>query len=114
MKKTLMLLCALLLCGFFMSTESALAQETFKDGSGSQVAYGQDAARIVCLAPNLTEMLHFVGLGGRQVGRTEFCDYPPEVQKLPSVGGFADTSLEGILALRPNLPRPLCLAPQAR
>jgi iron complex transport system substrate-binding protein len=37
------------------------------------------------------------------VGRSRYCDYPPEVQRLPSVGGYVDPSLEAILALQPDL-----------
>ncbi len=37
------------------------------------------------------------------VGRSSSCDYPPEVTRLPAVGGFASVSLEAVLALRPSL-----------
>jgi iron complex transport system substrate-binding protein len=53
--------------------------------------------------PNVTEMLFFLNLGPRVVGRSDFCDYPPQAAKLPSVGGMVDTSLEQIVALRPDL-----------
>ena len=42
--------------------------------------------RIVSLAPNVTEMLFALGLGGRVVGVTEFCNYPPEALRIPKVG----------------------------
>jgi iron complex transport system substrate-binding protein len=53
--------------------------------------------------PNVTEMLFFLGLGERMVGRSDFCDYPPEAAALPSIGGMVDTSLEAIIALKPDL-----------
>lgn len=62
-----------------------------------------EVRRIVSLAPNLTEMIFSLGAGGRVVGVTRFDDFPPEVAKLPKVGGFIDPSLEAILALRPEL-----------
>ena len=37
------------------------------------------------------------------VGRSRYCDYPPEVLRLPQVGGYVDPNLEAILALRPDL-----------
>ena len=37
------------------------------------------------------------------VGRSKYCDYPPEAVRLPVVGGFADPNLEAILALAPTL-----------
>src|SRR6266481_1484828 len=61
------------------------------------------ATRVVSLSPNTTETLFAVGAGNRVVGRSRFCDYPPGVTKIPSVGGYVDASLEAILALRPDL-----------
>jgi iron complex transport system substrate-binding protein len=37
------------------------------------------------------------------VGRSRYCDHPPEVERLPQVGGYTDPNLEAILALRPGL-----------
>src|SRR5882724_6092795 len=59
--------------------------------------------RIVSLSPNTTETLFAIGAGSRLVGRSRFCDYPPEIAALPSVGGYVDPSLEAILALAPDL-----------
>jgi iron complex transport system substrate-binding protein len=61
------------------------------------------ATRVVSLSPNTTETLFAVGAGDRLVGRSRYCDYPPEVTKIPSVGGYVDASLEAILALKPEL-----------
>ncbi len=51
----------------------------------------------------MTEAVFAVGAGALLVGRSRFCDYPPEAAGLPAVGGFADPSLEAIVALRPTL-----------
>jgi iron complex transport system substrate-binding protein len=59
--------------------------------------------RVVSLAPNLTEILFALGAGSRVVGVTTYDDYPPQVNDLARVGGFIDPSLEGILALKPDL-----------
>jgi hypothetical protein len=77
--------------------------ERYVDATGAKLRYGMQARRIVSLAPNVTEMLYFLGLGERLVGRSDYCDYPPEAAKLPSVGGFVDTSLESIVSLKPDL-----------
>ncbi|MEW5855714.1 MAG: helical backbone metal receptor [Myxococcota bacterium] len=60
-------------------------------------------ARIVSLAPSVTEMVFALGAGSRLVGVTRFCDVPVEATRLPKVGGFADASLEAILGLKPDL-----------
>jgi iron complex transport system substrate-binding protein len=44
-----------------------------------------------------------VGAGQRVVGRTQFCDFPPEASALPAVGGFVDANLEEIMRLSPDL-----------
>jgi iron complex transport system substrate-binding protein len=61
------------------------------------------AARIVSLSPSTTETLFVIGAGERVVGRSRYCDWPPEVLKLPQIGGYVDPSFEAILALRPDL-----------
>jgi iron complex transport system substrate-binding protein len=59
--------------------------------------------RIVSLSPNLTEILYGIGAFAQVAGVTDYCTYPPEVKKLPSVGGWDGASLEKLLALRPDL-----------
>lgn len=39
--------------------------------------------RIVSLLPSATEILHALGLGEYQVGRSHECDWPPEIATLP-------------------------------
>jgi iron complex transport system substrate-binding protein len=63
----------------------------------------QPVQRIVSLAPSLTETIYALGLQDRLVGDTDFCDYPPDAQKKPKVGGAINPSLEQIVALRPDL-----------
>jgi iron complex transport system substrate-binding protein len=79
------------------------AGSTYTDATGVAVRCGLDAGRIVSLAPNVTEMLCFLGLRECLAGRSDFCNYPPEMQAVPSVGGFADASVERIVALAPDL-----------
>jgi iron complex transport system substrate-binding protein len=59
--------------------------------------------RIVSLSPNTTEALFALGAGKRLIGRSRYCDYPPEAAALPVVGGFVDASFESILGLVPDL-----------
>lgn len=51
----------------------------------------------------MTESVFAVGRGSVLVGRSSYCDYPPEASSVEVVGGFADPNLERILALRPSL-----------
>lgn len=61
------------------------------------------ARRIVSMAASTTEALFAIGAGAQVVGRSRYCDYPPEARSLPSIGGYVDPSLEAILGLRPDL-----------
>jgi len=61
------------------------------------------AMRVVSISPSMTEAVFAIGAGALLVGRSRFCDYPPEVARLPAVCGFADPSLEAIVALKPTL-----------
>jgi iron complex transport system substrate-binding protein len=61
------------------------------------------AKRVVSLSPSTTEAMFAIGAGGELVGRSRYCDYPPEALPLPQVGGYVDPNLEAILGLRPDL-----------
>lgn len=62
-----------------------------------------NVARVVSTAPSMTEIVFALGRGEALVGRSRFCDYPPEAERVPVIGGFADPSVEKIVALEPSL-----------
>jgi len=59
--------------------------------------------RIISLAPSITETIFAVGAGQQLVAVTDFCQYPQQVQDLPSIGGYLDPSLSQIVAQQPDL-----------
>lgn len=59
--------------------------------------------RIVCLAPNLIEIVYKLGRGDLLVNRTDYTSYPPQVKKLPSIGGYFFPNIEKILSLSPDI-----------
>lgn len=59
--------------------------------------------RIVSLAPAITETLFALGAGPQVVGVSQYCDYPPEVLKLPKIGSFLTPNIEAIAGLRPTI-----------
>lgn len=59
-------------------------------------------AKIVSLAPSVTEVLFELGLGDKLVGVTRFCRYPPEAKSIHAVGGFYDVSPEHVALLKPT------------
>lgn len=57
-------------------------------------------ARVVSLAPNLTEMVLHLGAGASLVAVTPFCDAP---EKLPRIPGGMQPEAEAVLAFAPDL-----------
>jgi len=75
------------------------------DDLGRNVTLDAVPQRIVSLAPSVTEILFAVGAGPQVVGNTRFCNYPPEADGLPEIGGFSVSSIsvEAIVGLNPDL-----------
>jgi len=76
---------------------------TFEDALGREVSLSKEPARIVALAPNLVEILYFLGLGECLVGVTDHSTYPPEAQEKPRVGSYVNVNAEKIISLSPDL-----------
>ncbi len=75
----------------------------YTDDLGRPVTVPPRPARILSYAPNLTEILFAIGAGDRVVGRTRFCDRPPEAARVPVFGGLLDPDFEKIATLRPQV-----------
>lgn len=60
-------------------------------------------ARIVSLAPSITEIVFALDLGDRLVGVTKFCDYPPAASEIEKIGGYYDPNYERIYTLEPDV-----------
>jgi len=88
---------------------TAIAVATASDGIqvsddlGNEFELQQPAQRIISLAPNITELLFFVGAGEQIVGADEFSDYPEAARAIPRVNNYAAANYELILALKPDL-----------
>ncbi|MER3423339.1 MAG: cobalamin-binding protein [Nitrospiraceae bacterium] len=79
-----------------------VAPRTFVDDLGRKIFLARTPARIVSLAPSITEILFAIGSGEQLVGVTQFCDYPPEAKLKPKVG-YSHPNIEAIVALEPDL-----------
>jgi iron complex transport system substrate-binding protein len=91
---------------FVFAVTTACASATarvLRDGVGRQVQVPDQAHRIICLAPNLTETVYALDLWKEVAGVTDYTDYPPEARLKPHVGGLIDPSLEKIVSLHPDL-----------
>jgi len=59
--------------------------------------------RVISTSPAITEILFAIGAGDRVVGVTDFCNYPEQACRLPSIGGPLNPSTEKWIALKPDL-----------
>ncbi|HSU32822.1 MAG TPA: helical backbone metal receptor [Bryobacteraceae bacterium] len=59
--------------------------------------------RIASLSPSTTEILYGVGAFPRVIAVSQYCSYPPEVAKLPRIGGWQTSDIESIVAIHPDL-----------
>ena len=76
---------------------------TVTDMTGREVTLDSPAERVVALSAADCEVLYAVGAGDLLVGRGEYCDYPAEVLDIPSVQSGAETNVEQIIALEPDV-----------
>lgn len=60
-------------------------------------------ARIVSLAPGITDTLFALGAGAQLVARSDYCDFPAEVTRLPKAGTNLTPNYELITRLAPSL-----------
>ncbi len=93
---------ALLLAACLLSA-SLPAEIRVHDDSGQLLVLERPAARIVSLAPHVTELLFAAGAGEALVGVSEYSDFPPQARRLPRVGGGSGLDIESIVALQPDL-----------
>jgi iron complex transport system substrate-binding protein len=88
------------------AAQTATNKRTVKlvtDETGRHMAIPLNVQRVVSLAPNLTETIYVLGLEGKLVGDTTYCDIPVAAKDKPHVGPPQEPSLEAIVALHPDL-----------
>lgn len=93
---------ATLLCLMFIAKEASAGIVLFDDG-GHEIRLAHLPARIVSLAPHVTELLFAAGASEQVIGVVEFSDYPEQAKSIPRVGSYNKFDLERIVALNPDL-----------
>jgi iron complex transport system substrate-binding protein len=96
----LVVLMCLVAFAFFVGHKSAnedeVSKSTHTDISGKP-------ARIVSLAPNLTEILFALGLGEKIVGVSNNSNYPDAAMNKQKVGPFWQPNTEAVIGCKPDL-----------
>ena len=100
-----------LLAGLALAGAALAAPLQVQDERGKSIAFDKPPARIVTLIPSLTELVCALGACERLVGVDNYSNHPAAVKKLPRLGGIDDTSVEAIVALRPDV---VLLSPASR
>lgn len=76
---------------------------TVTDMAGREIALDAPATKVVALTASDCEILAALGAEDTLVGRGEYCDYPESILEVPAVQSGADTNLEQIIALEPQV-----------
>ncbi len=77
--------------------------QTLTDDADREVVLAAEPARIVSHAPSNTEIVCALDACDRQVGVTDFDDYPAQVADVPDVVIFAVVDIELVVAADPDL-----------
>ena len=102
-KKLVSLFLALVMA---LSLTAAFAESSavaVTDMAGREITLDAPATKVVALTASDCEILAALGAEDTLVGRGEYCDYPESVLDVPAVQSGADTNLEQIIALEPQV-----------
>jgi ABC-type Fe3+-hydroxamate transport system substrate-binding protein len=72
------------------------------DARGKPFDFPHPPQRVVSLVPSITETLFDLGAGEQVVGVTDFCIFPPHIDR-PRLGGTKNPRVEAIRDLAPDL-----------
>ena len=100
---SLLLILLLAACDHSGKAFKQSSNDTVTDDYGRTVVVPAHPQRVVSLSPAVTEIIYALGAQDILVGRTDFCEYPPEAQAIPSIGGISNLNIEKILSLNPDL-----------
>lgn len=102
-KKLVSLFLALVMAFSLTSAFAESTAVTVTDMAGREIALDAPATKVVALTASDCEILAALGAEDTLVGRGEYCDYPESILEVPAVQSGADTNLEQIIALEPQV-----------
>ncbi|WP_294395103.1 ABC transporter substrate-binding protein [uncultured Clostridium sp.] len=94
--------------GSINSTSSVNEGETkypvkITDSFGTEITLEKEPQKVISIAPNITEMIFDIKAEDKLVGRTDYCDYPEDAEKIESIGTMRSPDVEKIISLEPDL-----------
>ena len=102
-KKLVSLFLALVMAFSLTAAFAESTAVTVTDMAGREITLDAPATKVVALTASDCEILAALGAEDTLVGRGEYCDYPESVLEVPAVQSGADTNLEQIIALEPQV-----------
>ena len=99
-------LCVILTLFFSCSSpsknESQSVTTLITDDLDREIEFNKSPTRIVSLAPSITEIIYFLESEHKLIARTQACDSPKEVEKIPIVSTYP-LDIESIVKLNPDI-----------
>ncbi len=91
----IVILLAIVACAAAVATSFALRPEPAPEPTASP--------RVICLMPPITETLYDIGAQHVLVGRSDYCEFPPQAADIPPCGSSLVPNVEAIARLEPTL-----------
>lgn len=102
-KKLMLLLLAALLALCLATAAAESTSVSITDMYGREITLHEPVTRVVALSAADCEILCALGCEEMLVGRGAYCEYPASILQVPVVQSGAQTNLEEILALAPQV-----------
>lgn len=84
------------------TAETTVTEKPYPVTAGSLI-FKEQPASVGSLSPAITEMICQLGYGDKIIGRSDYCDYPKDVENKVSLGSAANPDVEAIIAAKPQL-----------
>ena len=88
---------------FSCSQENKNSNGKLIDDLGNTVSVNLPVKKAVSLAPNLTEIIYYIGAENQLIANTVYCDVPAAAKNKIKVGDLLSVDYEKIMSLKPDI-----------
>ena len=103
MKLKIIIILFLFLLGCTSKSPQKSGSSFLYDDLGNKFNTQNSPDKVISLAPNLTEMIYFVGGEKYLKGITTYCTYPPEAKSKEKVGDLISVDFEKLIEIKPDI-----------
>ena len=83
--------------------EESMYPMTITDSYDREITIESEPMRVVSMAPSISETMYYLDAVDKLVGRTEYCDFPEEIQGIDTEGNMMEPNIEKIVELNPDI-----------